>query len=153
MSKLGILEPPFVRWFWTVSVSLFALLDRPDKSERKSVYGHLNFCPHLSRTPVIPVVEDKGLDNKSRGVLSFDLSPDGLSLVTGTELKGDEAHLRFWYENDWPITLHNHSKLNHVYLPGMYGTPLNQRIRIPLPIQTISPPSRFPPSVDPLMLS
>ncbi|KAF8311148.1 WD40 repeat-like protein [Clavulina sp. PMI_390] len=31
-----------------------------------------------------------------RGLLSFDSSSDGLCLVAGSELKGDEAHLIFW---------------------------------------------------------
>lgn len=42
------------------------------------------------------------VDDKS-GVLSFDISPDGLCLAAGTELKGDEAHLIFW-SVAWSLT-------------------------------------------------
>lgn len=36
------------------------------------------------------------VDDK-RGILSFDVSSDGLCLAAGTELKSDEAHLVFWF--------------------------------------------------------
>ncbi|KAF9509855.1 hypothetical protein BS47DRAFT_1300911 [Hydnum rufescens UP504] len=34
--------------------------------------------------------------NEKRAILGFDVSSDGVCLATGTELKGDEAHILFW---------------------------------------------------------
>jgi WD40 repeat protein len=36
------------------------------------------------------------LVDANRGILSFDISSDGQTLATGTELRSDEAHLVFW---------------------------------------------------------
>lgn len=54
----------------------------------------LYVCGIYAETRILLLCE-LTVDDK-RGILSFDVSSDGLTIAAGTELKGDEAHLIFW---------------------------------------------------------